>query len=82
MGNKLFANGGIRRFVLSEFTNISYQRYLDSKSFQMHNYRLYIKDSIKQINKLQKVTFMINDKMMHFLNKSKFANNFGFFNAR
>ena len=59
-------------FMLSEFTNISYQGYLDSKSFQMHNHRLFIKDSIKQINKLQKVQFMINDKMINFINKYQF----------
>jgi hypothetical protein len=52
-----------RGFLLSEFTNISYQGYLDSKSFQMHNHQLYVKDSINQINKLQKVKFMINDKI-------------------
>ena len=59
-------------FLLSEFTNISYQGYLDSKSLQMHNHRLYIKDSIKQINELQKVKFMINDKMINFINKFQF----------
>ena len=59
-------------FLLSEFTNISYQGYLDSKSLQMHNHRLYVKNSIKQINKLQKVKFTINDKMINFINKYQF----------
>lgn len=65
---KMAESGG---FFLSEFTNISYQGYLDSKSLQMHNHRLYIKDSIKQINELQKVKFMINDKMVNFINEYK-----------
>ena len=38
----------------------------------MHNHRLYIKDSIKQINELQKVKFVINDKMINFINKYQF----------
>lgn len=54
-------------FVLSEFTNITYQGYLDSKSFQMHNHKLRINQSITQINKLQKVQFMINNKMVNFI---------------
>ena len=58
-------------FLLSEFTNISYQGYLDSKSFQMHQHTLRINQSIKQINQLQKVEYMINDKMVNFINKYK-----------
>lgn len=59
-------------FVLSEFTNITYQGHLDSKSFQMHNHKLGINQSITQINQLQKVQFMINDKMVNFIDKYKF----------
>lgn len=63
-----YKSGG---FILSEFTNISYQGYLDSKSFQMHQHTLHINQSIKQINQLQKVGYMINDKMVDFINKYK-----------
>ena len=38
----------------------------------MHAHKLYINQSIKQINQLQKVPFMINDKTVNFINKYKF----------
>jgi len=38
----------------------------------MHNHKLGINQSIKQINQLQKVQFMINDKMVNFIDKYKF----------
>jgi hypothetical protein len=53
-------------FLLSEFTNISYQGYLDSKSFQVHNHKLLILE-IQAINKLQKVQYSINGPMVEFI---------------
>ena len=60
-------NGG---YLLSPLTNISYQGYLDSRSYRIHEHRLRLK-KIDHINCLQKVTYAINCPMINFYKKYK-----------
>jgi hypothetical protein len=56
------------KVLLSEFTNISYQGYLNSKSFNIHNHRLLIWNA-DAINYLQEIGFAINVPMLDFVVK-------------
>lgn len=55
-------------YLLSEFTNVSYQGYLDSKSYRLHEHRLSMQ-KVNHINYLQKVKFTINQPMVNFYYK-------------
>lgn len=63
-------NQGVEKggYFLSSLTDITYQGYLGSQSSRTHKHRLYLKD-ISHLNKLQKVKFTINERMVGFYNK-------------
>nr|YP_009560616.1 hypothetical protein [Ulva compressa]ATP01502.1 hypothetical protein [Ulva compressa] len=55
-------------YLLSEFTNVSYQGFLDKKSFQLHEHNLHLK-TVTSLNNLQKCKFAINTRMVAFVVK-------------
>jgi hypothetical protein len=56
--------------LLSSFTNVSYQGYLDTLTTRLHYHFLHLKQC-DTINLLQNVPFEINTQMLHFLERFK-----------
>jgi hypothetical protein len=55
-------------YLLSSFTNVSYQGYLNTQTTRIHNHFLHLKQC-DSINVLQKVPFEINTEMIKFFSR-------------